>query len=476
VRRKPRAAGHLARPAILLATLCLLAATAGSAAARTSSSPGGRAVKSDQTELASSHRTARVIPSASMRALPLRAPVVAMAATPSGRGAWRVGADGGVFTSGDAKYYGSTGHRHLNQPIVGMAATPNGHGYWFVARDGGIFAFGNAHYYGSTGGKHLNQPIVGMVRTRSGHGYWLIARDGGVFSFGDAHFYGSTGSMRLNQPIVGGAAAPSGHGYWFVAADGGVFSFGSARFKGSVGGSHLSQQVVGMAADQGGYLLLTANGRVFSFGGARNYGSATNACPGAPAVAIATSPETRGYWIAFANARAYALSPKAKAPHCTAAQHKHITTKTSAAAIDLFNRLNDERRARGLAPLQWDGTLASYASHWSKVMGQSADLHHSNIGDLLGPYDYVGENIAMGSRGVSAGALHNNWMHSQDHRDNILSPGFQRVGVGVYCASDGSIWATQEFGRPSSSGPPPPYSANTPQSPVARPESDNLGC
>ena len=44
-----------------------------------------------------------------------------------------------------------------------MAATPTGHGYWFVARDGGIFSFGDARFYGSTGGIHLKQPIVGMA-------------------------------------------------------------------------------------------------------------------------------------------------------------------------------------------------------------------------------------------------------------------------------------------------------------------------
>ena len=128
------AAGRLARPAILMATLCLIAATAGSAAARTSSTEKPRARSQADAALASSHRSTRVIPSASMRALPLKAPVVAMAATPTGQGSWRVAADGGVFTSGDAHFYGSTGGQHLNQPIVGMAATPSGHGYWFVAR------------------------------------------------------------------------------------------------------------------------------------------------------------------------------------------------------------------------------------------------------------------------------------------------------------------------------------------------------
>ena len=72
--------------------------------------------------------------------------------------------DGGIFSYGDAQFYGSTGSMHLNQPIVGMAATPDGGGYWLVASDGGIFAYGDAHFYGSTGSIHLNKPIVGMVR------------------------------------------------------------------------------------------------------------------------------------------------------------------------------------------------------------------------------------------------------------------------------------------------------------------------
>src|SRR5437879_4171633 len=76
------------------------------------------------------------ISSASIAPLALNAPVVGMAATPSGNGAWRVASDGGVFTSGDAHFYGSTGGMHLNQPIVGIAATPTGRGYWFVAADG----------------------------------------------------------------------------------------------------------------------------------------------------------------------------------------------------------------------------------------------------------------------------------------------------------------------------------------------------
>ncbi len=142
--------------------------------------------------------------------------------------------DGGVFSFGDAGFYGSEGGHPLDRPIVAMAAAPDGGGYWEVASDGGIFSFGDAGFYGSEGGHPLNAPIVGMAATPDGGGYWEVASDGGIFSFGDAAFSGSAGGLQLGRPIVGMAAAPNGHGYWMVGGDGGIFSFGDAPFDGSV--------------------------------------------------------------------------------------------------------------------------------------------------------------------------------------------------------------------------------------------------
>ncbi|MHB1547770.1 MAG: hypothetical protein ACYCX8_03385, partial [Acidimicrobiales bacterium] len=68
---------------------------------------------------------------------------------------------------------------------------PGGGGYWEVAADGGIFSFGTARFYGSMGGHPLNQPIVGMAAVPGGGGYWEVAADGGIFSFGTARFYGA---------------------------------------------------------------------------------------------------------------------------------------------------------------------------------------------------------------------------------------------------------------------------------------------
>ena len=227
-----------------------------------------------------------------LRGVALSGPPKDLAIAPDGLGYWIVGADGGVFTFGSARFFGSTGDLVLNQPILGMAPTPTGRGYWLVARDGGIFSFGDAEFFGSTGDRALNAPVIGIAATPTGKGYWLIAADGGVFTFGDAEFVGSTGDRVLNQPIVDLVATPTGGGYWLVARDGGIFGFGDAeqRFFGS--GPQLgARDVVGMAADRSGdsYLLLQANGVVHTF--VRNSASSSS-FPFGPAVAIAATPRT----------------------------------------------------------------------------------------------------------------------------------------------------------------------------------------
>ncbi len=163
--------------------------------------------------------------------------------------------------------YGSV-TQALAQPIVGMASTPDGKGYWLVAADGGIFTFGDAAFYGSTGNIHLAQPIVGMASTPDGKGYWLVAADGGIFTFGDAAFYGSTGNIHLAQPIVGMAPTPDGKGYWLVAADGGIFTFGDATFYGSAANNGITATGIIPSADGKGYSIVSSTGEQFAFGDA----------------------------------------------------------------------------------------------------------------------------------------------------------------------------------------------------------------
>ncbi len=157
--------------------------------------------------------------------------IVNMAPTADGKGYWMLDDTGGVMTFGDARYFGSPGQLNpslppggknsilpLNKPAVAMASTADGRGYWFVAADGGIFSFGDAAFYGSTGQLNPSQPpggnnsivgalagpVDGMVVTSDGAGYWMVGSDGGVFAFGDASFVGSLGgSNSPPSPVIG---------------------------------------------------------------------------------------------------------------------------------------------------------------------------------------------------------------------------------------------------------------------------------
>ncbi|MGH8976881.1 MAG: CAP domain-containing protein, partial [Acidimicrobiia bacterium] len=289
----------------------------------------------------------------------------------------------------------------------------------------------DARFFGSTGGIRLNRPIVGMAATPTGRGYWMVASDGGIFSFGDARFFGSTGGIRLNRPIVDMASVPNGQGYVMVAEDGGVFLFGQAQF----------------------------------------YGSAAGACPGAPASGVAMSRTSPGYWITFGDARTYAFTPTSAPPRCA-------SDAAGAAAQDFFSRLNAERAARGRPALAWDGGLAGYATMWSRDMAVHG-FRHSNLSNMwgVGSYNSVGENIAMGNGpGTTAGMLHTAWMRSDGHRRNMLSGGFDVVGIGVYCAPDGSMWATTSFGHRSAAGPSSGAGAVPPLNPIVRGDAGSTHC
>jgi hypothetical protein len=223
------------------------------------------------------------------------APYVAIAPTPSGRGYWVAAQDGGVFTFGDAGFFGSASSKTLNEPIVGIAATPTGLGYWLAGRDGGVFAFGDAAFLGSAGSTTLNEPIVGIAAASRGRGYWLVARDGGVFAFGRAPFLGSVARLGLGTDVAAIASTPSRTGYWLVAGDGGVFSFGDATFSGSESpmGVH---DAIGLAPGRTGYWIARRNGSILGFGtGADTIGLGALAAPSSATVGIAAR-SGGGYW------------------------------------------------------------------------------------------------------------------------------------------------------------------------------------
>ena len=188
-------------------------------------------------------------------------------------------------------------------------------GYWLVASDGGIFSFGNAGFYGSIPGLgiapagsglpySLNAPIVGMVPSADGGGYFMVGADGGVFTFGDAKFEGSCPALG---GCAGGAAVAvmpdaTGNGYWVVTAGGDVYPFGDAAPYGEPGllGEPVAAAV--RSADGNGYYILYANGAVYAYGDAVNYGTAYGEIGGFnPATTVFTTSDSGGYWIVSAN-------------------------------------------------------------------------------------------------------------------------------------------------------------------------------
>ena len=151
----------------------------------------------------------------------------------------------------------STGRRALTAPIVGIAATPSGHGYWLVAADGGVFTFGDATFHGSTSGHRITAPSAWP-------GYWLAAYDGGVFTFGDAS--SAAGPRCHLRPDPRHRRDRTGSGYWpLVAADGSTDAFGHARafltrFP-AAGGSTVGVNAIA-AKPNGGYVVASSLGTI----------------------------------------------------------------------------------------------------------------------------------------------------------------------------------------------------------------------
>jgi uncharacterized protein YkwD len=150
-------------------------------------------------------------------------------------------------------------------------------------------------------------------------------------------------------------------------------------------------------------------------------------------------------------------------------------------ASDLFDRLNAERQARGLAALRWDGDLARVAGDWSAEMASSGNFRHRDLGAAGGlpgmaKFSALGENIAWVEGYPSMGnQLHVGWMRSEGHRANMLQRGYDSVGIGVVC-SGGRAWATQNFGRLDSSNAPSMSSSTPAEEPIVATRSDGVRC
>jgi uncharacterized protein YkwD len=197
--------------------------------------------------------------------------------------------------------------------------------------------------------------------------------------------------------------------------------------------------------------------------------------PGRATTTLAPTTTTRAATTTTSRA------PRTTAPPTTVAAPAGGGSTAQTLTNDLFARLNAERRARGLAALKWDATLARVAGDWSAQMARTGNFAHRDLGAAGGlpgmaKFSALGENIAWVEGYASMGnQLHVGWMKSEGHRANMLQRGFDSVGIGVVC-SGGRAWATQNFGRLDNSSAPSMSSSTPAEEPIVATRDDGVRC
>jgi uncharacterized protein YkwD len=135
----------------------------------------------------------------------------------------------------------------------------------------------------------------------------------------------------------------------------------------------------------------------------------------------------------------------ASAAQCKGGDDAPAKLSDKRAAKAVFCLLNKERRSHGLPSLHRQKSQTRAALEHNRKMVKSGCFSHQCAGekDLVGRLTNakylpcncswgVGENIAYGSgRDASPRSIVDTWMHSAEHRANILNGGYQHIGVAV---------------------------------------------
>lgn len=107
-------------------------------------------------------------------------------------------------------------------------------------------------------------------------------------------------------------------------------------------------------------------------------------------------------------------------------------------------KINFARGAVGIAKLSLDPELSKAARKHTKEMVSKDLLHHTSSDNLkkrVTHWSSLGENVGVGS---TVASLHEAFMASPGHKENILYSGFKHVGIGVKKAN-GRMWVTVIF-------------------------------
>ena len=113
--------------------------------------------------------------------------------------------------------------------------------------------------------------------------------------------------------------------------------------------------------------------------------------------------------------------------------------------------INQEREARGLAPLSRNLQMTRHGRYWAMSMGYRQQVEHRR--DLAavvdGNFQRLGENVGFTRlEGASAATLvrrlHRGFMASSGHRYHVLGD-YNMVGVGIFRDRDGAMWMAVNF-------------------------------
>jgi uncharacterized protein YkwD len=118
----------------------------------------------------------------------------------------------------------------------------------------------------------------------------------------------------------------------------------------------------------------------------------------------------------------------------------------------LFQAANAERTQRGLPTLRWDDRLFRAAGNHAQEMATRQSISHQYPGEpeleqrgkLAGArFSTIAENVAMAPTAVR---IHDAWMNSPHHRDNLLDPSVDSVAISVV-QCNGELYAVEDFDR-----------------------------
>jgi uncharacterized protein YkwD len=122
----------------------------------------------------------------------------------------------------------------------------------------------------------------------------------------------------------------------------------------------------------------------------------------------------------------------------------------------LFDLTNGERQKYGLRPVRLSVNLTQLArGHSADMAGHDRLSHDSSTGESYKDrlvtagfyFSRAGENVVRSGVGLPD-LIHGSLMASLGHRENILNPDFDTVGIGAGVSAGGVFFFTQDFLKP----------------------------